>query len=60
MAHVFGTGSAAPGAGAVIRLVPDSDAIQAFGPDITSLATWVPASQAGIRQAPQAARLIGA
>ena len=30
------------------------------GPDITSLATWVPAYQAGIRQAPQAARLIGA
>jgi NTE family protein len=59
MAHVFGTDSAAPGAGAVIRLVPDSDAIQAFGPDITSLATWVPAYQAGIRQAPQAARLIG-
>ena len=60
MAHVFGTGSAAPGAGAVVRLVPDSDAIQAFGPDITSLATWAPAYQAGIRQAPQAARLIGA
>jgi NTE family protein len=60
MAHVFGTGSAAPGAGAVIRLVPDADAIQAFGPDITSLATWAPAYQAGIRQAPQAARLIGA
>jgi len=58
MAHIFGPDSAAPGAGAVIRLVPDSDAIQAFGPDITSLATWVPAYQAGIRQAPQAARLI--
>ena len=60
MAHVFGPGSAVPGAGAVIRLIPDSDAIQAFGPDITSLATWVPAYQAGIRQAPQAARLIEA
>jgi NTE family protein len=60
MAHVFGTGSAAPGAGAVIRLVPDADAIQAFGPDITSLATWAPSYRAGIRQAPQAARLIGA
>lgn len=45
--------------GAVIRLVPDSNATQAFSPDITSLATWVPAYQAGIRQAPQAARLIG-
>jgi NTE family protein len=60
LAHVSGTGSAAPGGGAVIRLVPDSDAIQAFGPDITSLATWVPAYQAGIRQAPQAAMLVGA
>jgi NTE family protein len=60
MAHVFGTDSAEPGVGAVIRLVPDSDAIQAFGPDITSFATWVPAYQAGIRQAPQAARLVGA
>lgn len=60
MAHVFGTGSTMPGAGTVIRLVPDSEAIQAFGPDMTSLATWVPAYQAGIRQAPQAARLIGA
>ena len=60
MAHLFGTGPAAAGAGAVIRLVPDSRAIQAFGPDITSLAAWVPAYQAGLRQAPQAARLIGA
>jgi NTE family protein len=60
MAHVFGTDSIAPGAGAVIRLVPDSEAIQAFGPDMTSPATWVPAYQAGIRQAPKAARLIGA
>jgi NTE family protein len=59
MAHLFGTDSAAAGAGAVIRLVPDSTAIQAFGPDITSLAAWVPAYQAGIGQAPEAARLIG-
>jgi NTE family protein len=58
MAHLFGAGPAAPGAGAVIRLVPDSRAVQAFGPDITSLATWAPAYQAGIRQAAQAARLI--
>jgi NTE family protein len=59
MAHLFGTDGAAPGAGAVIRLVPDSTAIQAFGPDITSLAAWIPAYQAGLRQAPHAARLIG-
>jgi NTE family protein len=60
MSHVFGAGSAAAGAGSVVRLVPDSEAIEAFGPDMTSLATWVPAYQAGIRQAPQAARLIRA
>jgi len=60
MAHLFGTDSAAPNAGAVIRLVPDSRAIQAFGPDVTSLAAWVPAYQAGLRQAPEAARLIRA
>ncbi len=58
MAHIFGTGSAAPGAGAVIRLVPDSDAIQAFGPDISDLVTWAPAYKAGIRQAPGAAERI--
>ena len=60
MAHVFGAGSAALAAGAVIHLVPDSDAINAFGPDLTSLATWIPAYQAGIRQAPGAAERIRA
>jgi NTE family protein len=58
MSRVPGTSSATASAGAVVRLVADSEAIQAFGPGMTSLATWVPAYQAGIRQAPQAARLI--
>jgi NTE family protein len=59
MAHVLGASSAV-GAGAVVRLVPDSAAIEAFGPDVTSFATWVPAYQAGLRQSPQAARLVRA
>jgi NTE family protein len=63
MAHVFGTtgttGTKA-GSGAVVRLIPDPEAIAAFGPDMTSLATWVPAFQAGLRQASQAARLVRA
>jgi NTE family protein len=42
MAHVFGTTgttSTNAGSGAVVRLVPDPEAIAAFGPDMTSLAT---------------------
>ncbi len=60
MAHAFGSSGAAAGAGVVVRLVADAAAIEAFGPDVTSLATWVPAYQAGLRQAPQAARLVRA
>jgi NTE family protein len=41
-----------------IRLVPDAEAIEAFGPDITDRATWEPAYQAGVRQAPDAAERI--
>jgi Patatin-like phospholipase len=60
MAHVYGTSSTAGGAEAVVRLVPDADAIEAFGPDITDLTAWVPAYQAGVRQAPSAAERIRA
>ena len=60
MAHVYGTGSTAGGAEEVVRLVPDADAIEAFGPDITDLTAWVPAYQAGVRQAPSAAERIRA
>jgi NTE family protein len=43
---------------AVVRLIPDARAIEAFGPDITDLASWGPAYQAGFRQAPGAAERI--
>jgi NTE family protein len=60
MARVYGTSSTAGGAQEVVRLVPDADAIEAFGPDITDLTAWVPAYQAGVRQAPSAAERIRA
>jgi NTE family protein len=60
MAHLYGTSSTAAGAQEVVRLVPDADAIEAFGPDITDLTAWVPAYQAGARQAPSAAERIRA
>ncbi|WP_344057147.1 patatin-like phospholipase family protein, partial [Microbispora corallina] len=55
MAHMSGTNGVAAGAGVVIRLVPDAEAIEAFGPNITDRATWAPAYQAGLRQASDAA-----
>jgi NTE family protein len=60
MAHGYGTSSTAAAAQEVVRLVPDADAIKAFGPDITDLTAWVPAYQAGVRQAPSAAERIRA
>jgi NTE family protein len=60
MTHVFGPSSAAAGAGVVVRLIADAAAMEAFGPDVTSLAAWAPAYQAGLRQAPQAASLVRA
>ncbi len=60
MAHLYGTSSTATGAARVVRLAPDPDAIEAFGPDITDLTAWVPAYQAGVRQAPSAAERIRA
>jgi NTE family protein len=58
MAHM--SGGVVAGEGALVRLVPDAEAIEAFGPDITDRATWAPAYQAGVRQAPGAAERIGA
>ena len=60
MAHLYGTSSTPAGAQEVVRLVPDADAIEAFGPDITDPAAWAPAYQAGVRQAPSAAERIRA
>ena len=59
-AGAFGQSGTAGGAGALVRLFPDAAAIEAFGPDITSLAAWAPAYQAGLRQAPEAAGRIAA
>jgi NTE family protein len=60
MAHGYGTSSTAAGVQEVVRLVPDADAIKAFGPDPTDLTAWVPAYRAGVRQAPSAAERIRA
>ena len=57
MAHAYDTSSTAAGAQEVVRLVPDADAIKVLGPDLTA---WVPAYQAGVRQAPSAAERIRA
>ncbi|MDN3354210.1 patatin-like phospholipase family protein [Actinomadura sp. DC4] len=56
MAHLSGETTADERA---VRLVPDAEAIAAFGPDITDRAAWAPAYAAGVRQAPAAARQIG-
>jgi NTE family protein len=58
MAHM--SGGVVAGEGVAVRLVPDAEAIEAFGPDITDRAAWTPAYQAGVRQAPDAAERIGA
>jgi NTE family protein len=55
MAHMSGTNGVMAGEGVVVRLVPNTEAIEAFGPDITDRTTWEPAYQAGVRQAPDAA-----
>jgi NTE family protein len=60
MAHGDGTSSTAAGAQEVVRLVPDADAIKVLGPDLTDITAWVPAYQAGVRQAPSATERIRA
>ena len=60
MAHIYGTSSTAAGAQQVVQLIPDADAIEALGADITDLTAWAPAYQAGVQQAPSAAERIRA
>ncbi|MBP2706160.1 patatin-like phospholipase family protein [Microbispora sp. RL4-1S] len=60
MAHMSGTNGVTTGGATVVRLVPDAEAIEAFGPDITDRTRWGPAYQAGVRQAPHAAGRIRA
>ncbi|WP_214109711.1 patatin-like phospholipase family protein [Acrocarpospora catenulata] len=42
----------------IVRLVPDAEALKAFGPDITDPAAWTPAYRSGLRQAPDAAHQV--
>ncbi|GAA3175353.1 patatin-like phospholipase family protein [Nonomuraea roseoviolacea] len=58
MAHMHGTNDVA--AEGVVRLVPDAEAIEAFGPDLSDRAAWAPAYQAGLRQAPDAVKTLRA
>ncbi|NUW36633.1 patatin-like phospholipase family protein [Nonomuraea sp. SMC257] len=61
MAHLYGTSDGAAGErGVVVRLVPDAEAIEAFGPDLNDRAAWGPAYQAGVGQAPDAAKAVRA
>jgi NTE family protein len=55
MAHLNG---AVPDERTAVRLVPDAEAIEAFGPDLTDRSAWAPAYRAGVRQAPEAARRV--
>src|SRR5258707_11451012 len=60
MAHSYRTSSTAAGAQQVLQLIPDADAIEEFGPDLTDLTAWASAYQAGVRQAPNATERISA
>ncbi|MGW5399583.1 patatin-like phospholipase family protein [Streptomyces sp. NPDC003952] len=60
MAHLFPSEPLAAqpepaGARTVVTLVPDPDAVRAFGPDLQDLAYWEPAYRAGLAQAGAAA-----
>lgn len=58
MAHVYGASDAGTDERAVVRLVPDAEAIEAIGPDVGDRTAWAPAYQAGVRQATDAAERI--
>ncbi|WUH97560.1 patatin-like phospholipase family protein [Spirillospora sp. NBC_00431] len=47
------------GSDADVRIVPDERALEAFGDNVGDMARWAPAYREGLRQAPDAARLIG-
>ncbi|QKG22202.1 patatin-like phospholipase family protein [Actinomadura verrucosospora] len=46
------------GAGGDVRIVPDAAALEAFGGDVGDVARWPQCYRAGLRQAPEAARMI--
>lgn len=55
MAHMDGVRS---GDDRGLRLCPDTEAIEALGPDVGDRTRWSPAFRAGVRQAPDAAERI--
>ncbi|MFI7640475.1 patatin-like phospholipase family protein [Nonomuraea sp. NPDC049400] len=56
LAHLFRADT--PAHGAAVRLAPDPAAQLALGVDLSNRAAWSPVHQAGVRQAPEAAKLI--
>ncbi|MFB4296112.1 patatin-like phospholipase family protein [Actinomadura sp. NTSP31] len=48
------------GSGGDVRIVPDEAALEAFGGDVGDVTRWSRCYRAGVRQAPEAARLIAA
>ncbi|MBO2460067.1 patatin-like phospholipase family protein [Actinomadura violacea] len=46
------------GAGGDVRIVPDAAALEAFGGDVGDVTRWSQCYAAGLRQAPEAARLV--
>nr|WP_276615521.1 patatin-like phospholipase family protein [Nonomuraea basaltis] len=56
LAHLFPTNT--PQHGTAVRLAPDLAAQEALGVDLSNRAAWSPVYQAGVRQAPEAAKLI--
>ncbi|MBF6170625.1 patatin-like phospholipase family protein [Nocardia blacklockiae] len=61
LAHMFPRtrADAELGSAATISIVPDTQAIAAFGPDVFARAALVPAYEAGVRQAAEAAIALG-
>ncbi|GAA0390702.1 hypothetical protein Acor_47480 [Acrocarpospora corrugata] len=60
MAHMFPSNTAPAAKQMIIKLTPNPEAIEAFGPDVTNRTAWAPAYQAGLKQAPDAAKRIRA
>jgi NTE family protein len=60
VANMFPASPLQPGAGTVLRIIPDSATLAAFGPDLSDRAAWTSAYQAGVRQAAEAAQRVRA
>ncbi|MEV0145860.1 MULTISPECIES: patatin-like phospholipase family protein [unclassified Nonomuraea] len=53
LAHLFPAET--PPGDTVVRITPDAETIQVFGSDLGEVTSWLPAYQAGVRQAAEAA-----